>query len=932
MTSWPTPTDPQIDRAVGRLTRPELSAYFFRNLKNPLWLGPLRQRGFFALPPAPEPSEKGMYSPPWPPADYLIQVAEEVPDDVAAIITSIDTTNWIVQLALIDAALKLPASTAAPLALRFGSWMRQEYRHPLLHDRLTSLVVRLARGGESNAAIDLARRILAIRPPKPRESDSYFPSDPTGLVDHWDYREMLQQAGPALGEAGRSLCVAMLFDLLRTAVKYGIRANREPGDDKTEDFSHWWRPAVEDHAQNATGDVRDTLIEALRDQLLALISVDPGALKSTWHRLLAEPYAIFHRIAIYLLTTADDPPSDLLDEAVFQHDWFDRPIAYHEYYHLMQKHFGNLPLDRRTHYLEMITRTAHEATEKEYIDWWEYRQLWPLREYLDASWKARLIELQRLGELEHPDFLSFTSTGTGGGPRSPKTREQLRAMTEEELVSFLMSWEPPKDSYTEPSQEGLAQELVTLAQDDPAHLAAIALRFNDLRVDYARALVEGLQGAVKSGRKFDWAPVLRLGQALASRDKRSDELRYALLRLSWLLSSGLEKGEGEIPIDLRAQLWEVIALLAEYPDPSLDAEGDDDTPPSHRSLNTVRGEAIHACIRYGLWVRRCQEGREDSHTLIGKGFHEMPELSALLQEHLDVSQDRSLAIRAVYGQWLPWLRLLDASWTASHLDSILPTDRSLQPYRQAAWETYITFSPPYTGMLSLLKEEYRRAVRGLAELPKTKPERSRDVTSRLAEHLATFYWRGEEALDGEASLIAEFYAVAPGWLRGRLAEFVGRSLKNTKEPVPEAVEQRLMALWDSRLSALAESMNPEDKQDELDAFMWWVSSGKLPQAWVASRLARVAELIPHTGPETMFALEQIVILAPGYPSEIVSTVANLVGKDKDLWHTSAWAGDIAEILRQLKASGKKEVEVAVGRIADTLGRRGFLQFREFANI
>src|SRR5689334_18071393 len=112
MTSWPKPTDLEIDKAVGRLTRPELVAYFFRNLKNPAWLQPLEKRGFFKSPPAPQETEGGMICPPWPQADYLIHVAADSPEDVARVIASIDTDNWIAQLALVDAALKLPPKIA----------------------------------------------------------------------------------------------------------------------------------------------------------------------------------------------------------------------------------------------------------------------------------------------------------------------------------------------------------------------------------------------------------------------------------------------------------------------------------------------------------------------------------------------------------------------------------------------------------------------------------------------------------------------------------------------------------------------------------------------------------------------------------------------------------------------------------------------------
>jgi hypothetical protein len=41
---------------------------------------------------------------------------------------------------------------------------------------------------------------------------------------------------------------------------------------------------------------------------------------------------------------------------------------------------------------------------------------------------------------------------------------------------------------------------------------------------------------------------------------------------------------------------------------------------------------------------------------------ELPEVKEVLDKHLDKDHEPSLAIRSVYGRWLPWLVLLDSSW------------------------------------------------------------------------------------------------------------------------------------------------------------------------------------------------------------------------------------------------------------------------------
>jgi hypothetical protein len=200
----------------------------------------------------------------------------------------------------------------------------------------------------------------------------------------------------------------------------------------------------------------------------------------------------------------------------------------------------------------------------------------------------------------------------------------------------------------------------------------------------------------------------------------------------------------------------------------------------------------------------------------------------------------------------------------------------------------------------------------------------------LAEHLAAFYWRGEEALEAPDSLVTLFYSIAPPWTRANLAEFIGRSLRNTAEPVPEAIQGRLMRLWDWRLEVLSREPLDDLSEEELQAFAWWVSSGKLPSAWTARSLATVSQLISSTGHDLMFALDQMIELASIHPKDIAAALENFVQKDKSLWHTSAWADKIAETMRRLILTQEKDADRSVRRTADALGRRGFLQFREFA--
>jgi hypothetical protein len=112
--------------------------------------------------------------------------------------------------------------------------------------------------------------------------------------------------------------------------------------------------------------------------------------------------------------------------------------------------------------------------------------------------------------------------------------------------------------------------------------------------------------------------------------------------------------------------------------------------PATLSINTTRGQAMHAAVRYALWVRRHIEKTPEGKERIAHGFKEMAEVREVLEAHLDPTLDPSLAIRSVYGQWFPWLVLLDPQWASAHVPNIFPQNKPLRDLRDAAWDTSVS--------------------------------------------------------------------------------------------------------------------------------------------------------------------------------------------------------------------------------------------------
>jgi hypothetical protein len=74
-----------------------------------------------------------------------------------------------------------------------------------------------------------------------------------------------------------------------------------------------------------------------------------------------------------------------------------------------------------------------------------------------------------------------------------------------------------------------------------------------------------------------------------------------------LLSHGFAEGSAAVPFDARARAWALLEELAaaRIPHPSTRCGTARRTATFSRlAINTTRGEAMHAVVRYALWVER----------------------------------------------------------------------------------------------------------------------------------------------------------------------------------------------------------------------------------------------------------------------------------------------------------------------------------------
>jgi hypothetical protein len=929
----PVPSRDTVRRAIAAIKRTADYEYFLDTLRSPGWIDPLREEGFFRHPPEPEREGGFIRFPLWPESRYLARMAPFAPDLVLSLLLSMpDTENVRVQEDVIDAALAMPPATAVKIVSRATSWVDSPYLL-LLPEKLGKLVVHLADDGRSRAALRLAKELLK---PAAVESDDVaqtgtYPRvpEPQPRYRISAYEQVAKAIVPALAAADHAGTVALLSDLLDLAVRLAVPDATPPNDS-----SFVWRPAVENHDQNhAVGGVRDVLVEALRDAARSDVASRPEALPGIVAALESRPWRIFHRIALHLLTSELDTGWELARPRVLDRGGVDDVDLYHEYWLLVRAAFPRLRLAEQQAVLDAIASGPNVTRGDDpegYALHWRFQRLAVLKDVLGQRWRSRYDELvQRLGyEPDHPEFLMY---GTAGwvGPTSPKERDDLLAMPVDEVVRFLEEWQPRVD-FMAPTPEGLGRALSEAVALEPERFAASAASLRRLHPTYVRSAIQGWRDAVREARPFFWAPILDLckwvieqgpGDASDSDDADRDPgWQWTRRAIADLLGAGFGHGRCEIPYALRGTVWAVLEPLTRDPDPTPEHEeryGGSNMDPPTLAINTTRGEGLHSTVRYALWVHRAIKG-EDASARVDL----MPEVRRVLDEHLRVDRDPSAAIRSTYGQWLPWLALLDARWVEAHLGDIFPEEPRLASLRDAAWEAYIVFCVPYDATFDILREEYRKAIQRLETPASSSDWHPYAPQERLGQHLITLMLRGRIDLSDE--LVTSFFDHADEDGRQDALAHVGQVLREASN-VPTQVVERAMALWQWRFTVA--KAQPGSHRKELAAFGWWFASAKFPDSWSLDQLVAALTLTRGKIELDYSVLERLAELAETHPMAAAESVRLIARADNEGWIVAGSRDEIKAILAAGLASKQPDAREAATALVHALGARGYRDFR-----
>lgn len=907
-----------------------LRKYAFDHLDNPKWINELYLKGCFSSPASIVRDEvQGTISfKSWPESQYLARMSSKDTQSVLGVMLEIpETDNINVHVDLADAALAMPAKLAIPWVEKEVKWLSGQNYLYLLPEKLGELITHLAKGSEGETAFALAEELLKILPDpesqkKLQERKSWVWLQPRARFEAWYYERILKKHLPALADIDGLRTLDLQCRLLASAISLS-----HENEDVSQDHSDVWRPTIEYNKQHLSEDlsIKNMLVTSIRDLSERILKTSPEKFSDVVKVITNTPrrWDIYERLAMHLLCVIPDPPSDLIREYLVNerlHKSFS-----HEYVRLSKTSFGNISKQDQEKILDRIMK----ANEK---DRWKWRRLTPLRDHLRTSDKEFYdIQAKKYGIPERPEEIFISRTWVG--PTSSKTADEMKTMDSEDVLKHLETWIPPDDPRS-PSKEGLGREFQQVVESEPEKYAPKSDRFQKLDPTYVRAFLAGLENAVKQKRSFSWPPVLELCRWVTTQErdipgrKKSYDLDedpnwgWTRKTMADLMAVGAEDDAlWYIPFDLHKEVWKIIEFLTRDPEPEdkpeLEYEAQRDA--ATLALNTVRGSAMHAVVRYALWIRRHLEKEPDAKERLSRGFDEMPEVRKVLEERLDMNTEKSTAVRSVFGQWFPWLGMLGEEWVKQNVSKIFPQEESLQHLWGAAWDTYVVFCEPYDKVFPILRDQYARAIDRIGTST-PKKVRVGDPDERLAEHLVILYARGKLSLDDD--LLKRFYEKASDHLRWRALSTLGGALGTEKKISSEALA-RMWTLWEHRLAA----NRGKWPSAELGAFGSWFVSGKYPDEKTLPQLIEAAKISGRLDFDTE-VLEKLGRLVETMPQPVIECLQALVESNKDNWHIPVWRKPMHPILDGAIRGKDAQARESAIDLVHRLGALGFLDYRD----
>ena len=943
MKSWKKPTNEMIDNALGSIKKEVDRRYFFSRLKNPLWIQPLVERGYFQSPPRIRCFDDDYVQfPPWPELQYLKNMSRDVPDEVINLVLELpETDNPSVYNEILEIAMQLHGERSAQLMPKILESLTLD--HQVKVHNYTELLNHWTKENQISAALEVSRLLVAFVPDpqsdikqRRRKENSTdlgirleTALEPSPRIASWEYGEMLFKRVHPLAERQPFKVALILIDTTASMI---CLCTHHADSAKMDDLSEAWCERL-GSVDSKSVDCKKALVYSMTFVCEQVYEKSPDAVVALDTELRNQQWKVFARLRQHLYARY---PSEQTKP------WIRELILAQEDYHLWEHRYefqqmirsaceyfraSLLSKDERELIFSAIRSGPSKANHQAWLklvgeeftkDSFRRRQrhfhrlqLNPFALVLFDEYKSYFQELEKdaANPISDEDYPPIRTKGGVVSNRSPRSPETLEKLADEELLAAINEWEGNElasegNSLVEINLEGLARAFQTVFTKSIL-TDANRLRFwieNCARIErpiYVRMMIDGMQSDVRE-KNFDklneW---LTFCEWVLSKPNERRETDYRLGRLGdesrenpdWYNSRELvgdfidtcfEK-DLDVPVTARGQIAKLLEMLCTQFDRHLDPNMFRDNL-IDKAINSVRGRALRTLAKFGYWLRGYDSASQ------------LPEITTILEKRFAPKTKHSLTLPeyAILGRDYRFFFTLNDSWATEHRPDFFP--QGMLPAWLAAFSSFLHHNPPFERTFEIFRDDFDFALQYLIEFKNrdVNEEKELNIFGRpmkqnspteilidsLSHHLFCYYLWGMYPLKG--SLDHDEHL-------SRLEQFYQVTTNNREQwanlfyYVGDLLfnTEHLPKELRDRIITFFDWRFAAKEPTELQQFTGWLEAECLDAEWRLDAYSKVLDVI-QTGDMSIATQVQVLCqLLPNHTAKVIECFAKLTDGRRD---------------------------------------------------
>jgi hypothetical protein len=944
------PSKAQIEYVVSMIAEEKYNRYFFYGLENPSWVEPLYLAGVFHDIREPAEVEKGSYLiPSWDAGSYLIKFSDKYEDIVVELANKIKTKNWRVQELLIEGLTKIDPRKSINAIRCIDSWLDGPFSQ-MLPEKIRKLADIFIERDLIHGAITLLGFVIKPVLSKEYENHSRYKSPLVFRSDHYWVSEYCDKQLSILIEKAPLQVLELLSNHLETAIEL-IKKDKET--DAEEYVGFLWRFDIPFRTYDSKdADVVDILIDGLRDGLMEVCKVSILEGRKLLSEYLSGEHIIFQRVALFVLRKFGKNYRELLDSALLNFEYLNLKEYSNEYKGLLRDQFPNAnekikkqvvqyfingPSDLRE-IAENAAKWENEEVTEKYIqrikEIWTRDHLELIRDYLGKESLRLLDELSdKYGKADVIKKPHISSVHWERIP-SPISVDDLASKSFQELSHYIKTYEP-KEGYLG-SRRSLGETLKIIVRDNTDKYSELApqLKDKDIRFIYTYYFISGILESFENNNKKISQLIVDLCEYVASQTidpfiESSDETEMGLdaaqREVARLFENALRTDDPYMDAEMLLIIRESLIKLSGHSDPKNEKYGENSFDPYTRSLNCVRGQAMHGLIQYMLYVYR--KDKKLNTTTFKEGIFDS-EIQKVFDEKLDKDKDPSLAVHSVFGAYIPQIQLLSPEWLEKNLEKIFPVDDKKSKYWDAAWDAYILTSNLFKNVFKLLLPQYKKAVLRLSS-DKEKTNIGSSPDERLAQHLMLAYLNDLTGLGHENELFDLFFKNAPDNIRSSGIFWFYENLKTEGVKEEDPKWKKLWSLWNKRLND-AEAEEISKNMEEMSCYLRWLPYCPVGYKDLVPLIKKSIRYL-HDAYDSKQLIEFVAKNCDENPLGSMEILRDVIFLGKEPWWNPK-DEDEEKILRNAIASGIEEAKKLAYEVINFRGESGDFRWKVLLDI